>query len=488
MDQHSLTLLEFGRVTAALAEHAACEAARSRLIAWRPIADAARRGVECRDLAEAIARAAEPGEWCAAGERDLGVRLDQEHEFPPDGAALVAVRTWLEAGALTRRAWESEDLAARFPGLAERARRLPALAALLAQLTEALEADGRVSDAASPALRRARAELAHQDRALEQRITGWAKAHGEGAHVTRHADRFVALIPAAGFSRKRGIVHDVSGSGQSLYVEPVELCEANNHLLELRAGVAEEEKRVLLGLAASVWQERDALGRLIEALVQLDTLRARARWARQVGGRAIAPGGERLRLRATRHPLLAMTRGAAVVPLDLELGTSGRILLVSGPNMGGKSVLLKTVGLSAALSHAALPVPAGEGSEIPELDQVLVDLGDEQSVDQGLSTFAAHLKRLAAMAAEASARTLLLVDELGAGTDPEEGAALGRALVEHFAARRAWGVMTTHLGSLKRVAGEVEGVLNGSMEFDLDTLTARFRFIAGIPGASHALS
>jgi DNA mismatch repair protein MutS2 len=502
VDQHSLTLLEFGRVTGSIAERAACDAARDRLRAWRPIADAARRGVECHALREAIARTTEPGEWCATGERDVGGWLGESHEFPADGPALVAVRGWLEAGRTTRSAWEDEALAGRYPDLASRARDLPQRAALLERLEAALDPDGRVMDAASPALARARREHAHDERALEQRMTSWAKAHGEEAHVTRHADRFVALIPAAGFARRRGIVHDVSGSGQSLYVEPVELCEANNQLIELRARVAEEEQRVLAELAAEVWRERDALAGLIEALVQLDTLRARARWAREVGARALEPGGDRLRLRAARHPLLAMARGGAeapppgsanagggaVVPLDLELGEGGRLLLVSGPNMGGKSVLLKTVGLAAALAHAALPVPAAEGSALPELDQVLVDLGDEQSVDQGLSTFAAHLRRLAAMAGEASPRTLLLVDELGAGTDPEEGGSLGRALVEHFAACGAWGVMTTHLGSLKLVASEVRGVVNGSMEFDLETLTPRFRFIAGIPGASHALS
>ena len=488
MDQHSLTLLEFGRVAGTIAERAACDAARERLRAWRPIADRGTRALECRALREAIVRAGEPGEWCATGERDIALWLGEAQPFPAEGPALVAVRGWLEAGRFTRRAWQDETVAARHPELAARARDLPALEGLGERLGSSLDPDGRVTDAASPALRVARHEHAHEERALEQRMTSWARAHGEEAHVTRHADRFVALIPAAGFARRRGIVHDVSGSGQSLYVEPVELCEANNHLIELRARITEEEQRVLAALAAEVGAEREPLLSLIETLVQLDTLRARARWARELDARALEPGGERLRLSAARHPLLAMASGTRVVPLDLELGEGGRLLLVSGPNMGGKSVLLKTVGLAAALAHAAMPVPADEGSEIPELDQVLVDLGDEQSVDQGLSTFAAHVRRLGAMAAESSPRTLLLVDELGAGTDPEEGGALGRALVEHFASRGAWGVMTTHLGSLKLVASEVPGVLNGSMEFDLETLTPRFRFIAGIPGASHALA
>ncbi|NOT32829.1 MAG: endonuclease MutS2, partial [Candidatus Eisenbacteria bacterium] len=182
-----------------------------------------------------------------------------------------------------------------------------------------------------------------------------------------------------------------------------------------------------------------------------------------------------------------------VIPLDLTLGdagadgTPGRVLLVSGPNMGGKTVLLKTAGLCALLAHAALPVPCAEGSTVPELEQVVVDLGDEQSLDRGLSTFAAHLAAMADMARAAGPRTLVLADEVGAGTDPDEGGALARSLVEHLAAAGTWAVLTTHLGALKRLVPEVPGVVNGSLEFDPGTLRSRFRFVPGVPGASHAL-
>jgi DNA mismatch repair protein MutS2 len=177
-----------------------------------------------------------------------------------------------------------------------------------------------------------------------------------------------------------------------------------------------------------------------------------------------------------------------VVPLDLELGAEARLLLVSGPNMGGKTVVLKLTGLACALAHAALPVPAAEGSRVPELDRVHVDLGDEQSIAQGLSTFAAHLKTLGSMARDAGPRTLVLCDELGAGTDPDEGAALGQALIEHFVAHGTWGVLTTHLGSLKRAVGAMGGVTNAAMEFDVEGLGPRYRLRAGIPGASRALA
>jgi DNA mismatch repair protein MutS2 len=289
-------------------------------------------------------------------------------------------------------------------------------------------------------------------------------------------------------ARRSAIVHDSSNSGQSLFVEPLETCEANNHLIELRAEAAAEERRILRELGLAVRAAAPDLETLEDTLATLDALRAAATWAVELSGVALTPGGDTLRLVSARHPLLMMgEQRERTVPLDLELGRDGRILLVSGPNMGGKTVLLKTVGLAVALAHAGLPVLAGEGSAVPVIADLRADLGDEQSVDRGLSTFAAHLLALKAMAEAAAPDVLLLADELGAGTDPEEGAALGRVLVEHAASKTAWGVFTTHLGSLKRVASEVPGVVNGSLEFDLETLTSRYRFRRGVPGASHAL-
>ncbi|HEY2956185.1 MAG TPA: Smr/MutS family protein [Candidatus Eisenbacteria bacterium] len=487
MDSQSLDRLEFGRVTAAIAAHAESAGAREALLAWRPIAAREARARENALLAEALRRQGDAGAWCAVGRGALAPRLDPQAPEGLDGPGLLEVLSWLEAARETREAWDGAEAAARFPGLAARAGSLPHLEALAERLARSLEPDGRPSDAASPKLKRARAAHAAAERELEQKLSRWARGFGEESYVTRHGDRFVALVPAAGFPRRRGIVHDVSGSGQSLFVEPLEACDENNRLIELSAEIAEEERRVLRELAEAVRAEAGPLAATEETLVHLDTLRARARWANEVGAIALDPGGDRLRLSGARHPLLAGA-GREVVPLDLALGPDDRLLVVSGPNMGGKTVLLKTVGLAVALGHAALPVPAREGSALPEISILVADLGDEQSVDQGLSTFAAHLRSLSAMAEHASGTSLVLCDELGAGTDPDEGAALGRALIEHFAARRAWGVVTTHLGALKRAAAEVAGVCGGSLEFDRETLMPRYRFLPGIPGASHALA
>ena len=489
-----------------MAARAATARGTALLCDWRPITERTALLKETGLLREAIRRQAEPGEWCHAAPGEPGARLAEQASEPHDGPGLVEVLAWLEAARATRAAWEERGVLERFAALAARVQGIPALESLREALARALEPDGRLADGASPALARLRRGLAQGERDLEERLERWARAFGAESYVTRHADRFVALVPAAGFSRRRGIVHDVSGSGQSLFVEPLEVCEANNHLIELRSGVTAEETRILHELAGRVIDEREEFLALEAGLVHLDTLRARARWAGEVGAIALepgepeasgsagaapdaAPGTTRLRLRSARHPLLALgARRADLVPLDLELERPGTLLLVSGPNMGGKTVLLKTVGLAVVLAHAALPVPAAEGSTVPGTARVIVDLGDEQSVDQGLSTFAAHLKRLKLMAEMAAPDTLILCDELGAGTDPEEGGSLGRALLEHFAAHGCWGVVTTHLGSLKRVAGEVEGIVNGSLDFDGERMMPRYRFLAGVPGASHALA
>ncbi len=489
MDERSLRLLEFEKILDWVADRAASEPAAGKLRAWKPFADEDSLTRESRWLDEAIRRQAEPEEWCWTGPGSVEEGLEPDAREPLDGPALVRVARWLDAARRTRDAWGSSG--ERFPQLTARWGALGIPERLLERLVRSLEDDGRVADRASPALAGLRREAEARERKLCDHLERWSRPFGEGSYVTRANERWVVLVPAAGFSRRRGIVHDVSGSGQSLFVEPLEACEPNNQVLELRARAAEEERRILVELAEAVREHGAEVRELVADLVHLDTLRARALWAREVGARVlpVVKDGTELVLRGARHPLLL--RGAVaehVVPLDLDLRGEGRVLLVSGPNMGGKTVLLKTVGLSAALGAAGFPVPVAEGSRIPRFTTLLVELGDEQSVERGLSTFAAHLEVLGRMAERAGRDTLMLCDELGAGTDPEEGAALGQALLEHLAATGSWAVVTTHLGPLKRVAGSVPGVVNGSLEFDSEMLTPRYRFLPGIPGASHALS
>jgi DNA mismatch repair protein MutS2 len=493
LDERSLELIEFPEVTAAIAEHAVSERARASLRAWHPIADSAEREHEVERLGEAIRRAAEPDAWVSVGAADLELTLDHLGRRGPEGTRLLEVLGWLEAGAQTLGQWSDAEQRARFPRLEALLPDMAPLEGLRRRLATSLDGDGAVRDEASPALKRLRGEIATGERRLGDHLERWTRSFGPDAYVTRHGERFVAMVPAAGFPRRRGIIHDVSGSGQSLLVEPLEWCGENNRLIESRRAARDEERRILEALGAEVDQHRDAITAMEERLVRLDALAARARWGLAFGGIALRPGGDALVLQAARHPMLAMGVGrekGAVVPLDLELHTervTGSVLLVSGPNMGGKTVLLKTVGLAVAMAHAALPVTVAEGSRVPELDELLADIGDDQSIAEGLSTFAAHLRALSRMVEAAGPRALLLADELGAGTDPEDGAALARALIEHMATRGSWAVVTTHLGSLKRLAGEIAGVENGSLEFDMEALAPRYRFLSGVPGASHAL-
>ena len=385
LDWHSLELLEFDRVCGRIAERADSARARETLRACRPIADPARLDLERARLDEAIRRNREPGAWCAVGRGSLADPLAPGARDGLDGPTLVEVRSWLDAAHETRTSWPEGDARRRHAELAHIVDALPDLEALRTRLARALDADGNVRDDASPALKRARAGLLEGERRLHQQLERWSAGFGEGSYVTRFADRFVACVPAAGFSRRRGIVHDTSNSGQSLFVEPLEACEGNNHLMELRASALEEERRILRELAAAVNDAGDAVLSTEDTLAALDALRARARWANEFGGIAMRPGPGPLRLVRALHPLLAMGgRREALVPLDLELREDGRLLLVSGPNMGGKTVLLKTVGLAVAMAHAALPVLAAEGSRVPPMRNIVVDLGDEQSVDEGL--------------------------------------------------------------------------------------------------------
>jgi DNA mismatch repair protein MutS2 len=317
----------------------------------------------------------EPEPWCFAAPSALWTLLDRRSD-PFEAEDFAIVGDWLDAAFRTRAAWANEDLAERFPRLAKLVESLPVLDELQERLASTLDADGRVKDGASRVLARARRGIADGERALHQRLERWAAAHGGGdAYVTRVGDRFVALVAASSVARKTAIVHDTSNTGQSLFVEPLEVCEANNQLIELRAEAGAEERRILRELGMAVREAAPALEALEDTLATLDALRASAVWAVELGGVAVTPGGTTLRLLRARHPLLAMAEHARraegeavsksgeavsnVVPLDLELGDGGRILLVSGPNMGGATVLLKTVGRLGAAAPAAPVLAAG---------------------------------------------------------------------------------------------------------------------------------
>jgi DNA mismatch repair protein MutS2 len=358
----------------------------------------------------------------------------------------------------------------------------------------AIDDDGSVRDEASSALRRIRRDLRGSQgelvRLLEKLAARLDPSHRvPDSSVTVRNGRFVIPVRREARAAVGGIVHDTSATGATLFIEPPAAVEAGNRIRELEAEEIREVDRVLAELSEALRPVRDDLAAALNALVELDTLYARARFALDLDCRPLefcAPG-DGFSISNGRHPLL-LSQTRDVVPFDLELLPTERTLLISGPNTGGKTVLLKSLGLFSAMAQSGIPVPVANGSRLPIFDEVFADVGDEQSISSSLSTFSAHLRNLSEVLQSATADSLVLIDELGSGTDPVEGAALGGAVVESLTRRGCHSVATTHLGELKELATEVDGVVNASLQFDAVALAPTYRLIKGIPGRSYGLS
>ncbi|HUQ20990.1 MAG TPA: endonuclease MutS2 [Gemmatimonadaceae bacterium] len=358
----------------------------------------------------------------------------------------------------------------------------------------AIDDDANVRDEASPLLRRVRRELRGSQGELVkllERIMSNLESHYRvpDMSVTVRNGRFVVPVRREARSAVGGIVHDTSSTGATLFVEPPAAVEAGNRIRELEAEELREVDRILFELSESVRPATDALDQTFNALTELDTLYARARFAIEFECAAfdLSPSADGFAIVNGRHPLL-LAQGIPVVAFDLTLERDERTLLISGPNTGGKTVLLKALGLFAALAQSGIPVPVGKGSRLAIFDEVYADVGDEQSISSSLSTFSAHIRNLAEVLREATSESLVLIDELGSGTDPVEGAALGGAILESLTRRGSLSVATTHLGALKELATEVPGVVNASLQFDPVLLAPTYRLIKGIPGRSYGIS
>jgi DNA mismatch repair protein MutS2 len=307
--------------------------------------------------------------------------------------------------------------------------------------------------------------------------------------VTVRNGRYVIPIRREAKRAVAGIVQDASATGATLFVEPPAAVEAGNRIRELEAEERRETDRILRDLTETLRPIRDSLVTGHVALVDFDTLYARARYANEFACHPVELGSpaEGFVIHEGRHPLL-IAQGQTVVPFDLTMEAAERTLLVSGPNTGGKTVLLKSVALCSVLVQCGVPAPVGPGSRLAIFDDVFADVGDEQSIQASLSTFSAHVKNLGDILAGATSSSLVLIDELGSGTDPLEGAALGGAVLENLTARGALTLATTHLGALKELATEVPGVVNASLQFDAVQLAPTYRLIKGVPGRSYGLS
>ena len=402
----------------------------------------------------------------------------------------------------------SGPTARQFPLLSARATSVADLRPLAAAIRRAVLPNGEISDDASPELKRIRASRARTRETIQKTLERMLRARGGDAgedYVTLRNDRFVIPVRAAERRQVQGVVHAASATGQTVFVEPFETVEHNNKLVQLAEDEAAEITRVLIELTERLRANFAPMRFAVETIAELDSAFARARFAREfdctlpqfTNENSLAPASMQdssrehpsLELKDARHPVLADTlraHGRSIVPTTLALGGTSTVLVISGPNTGGKTVALKTVGLAVLSAQAGIPV-AAEVARLPLVDRVLVDIGDEQSIAADLSTFSAHMLNVRAMLEAATSRSLVLVDELGTGTAPEEGAALAVALLDEFRERGCLTLATTHHDRLKAYASTTPGVLNAAVEFDEVNLRPTYRLMVGVPGGSSGI-
>ncbi|MBU6365199.1 MAG: Smr/MutS family protein [Gemmatimonadetes bacterium] len=497
MNAHALAILEFPRLLGVVAGRAHSAPGAAAVRALLPVTDRGAVEAEHRRVEAMRALVASELGWPAETIPDLGTPLQR---LRIEGHGWSALEL-LQGAVLLRTSRRVRD-ALRDPRrpvvvvavLRSLLDALVDIRALEEAITRSIADDGTVKDEASPALRRVRRELRQAEgelvRLLEREMARLEPHHQVAdLSVTMRNGRWVIPVRREARGYVGGIVHDASGTGATIFVEPPAAVEFGNRVRELEAEEQREEERVLRELTEALRPYAAELRAAWDALVALDALQARARYALESHCAPIEVGApvEGIRIIDGRHPLL-LARGTPVVPFDLTLDPGERTLLVSGPNTGGKTVLLKAVGLMAAMVQAGIPAPVGATSRLPVFDDCFADVGDEQSIEASLSTFSAHVKNLAEILAGATADSLVLVDELGSGTDPAEGAALGGAILEALTRRGTLTLASTHLGQLKLLATEVPGVVNASLQFDAVALAPTYRLLKGVPGRSYGLS
>lgn len=384
---------------------------------------------------------------------------------------------------------------ARLPLICQMTAPLPNLRPLYQRMRGRISPAGEVEDFASPGLREVRYQLgrlrAQIQKSLESILKRADEAHAlRDEFITIRNDRYVIPVRNDNRGAVAGVVHGMSSSGQTAFVEPLETIEQNNELVRLRELEQAEVAKVLFQMTDELRAERESLTQMATVIGEIDLLSARARLA--IDQRAIEPRvntNGRLLLRDARHPLLEANlrqAGASIVPISFDMDAERRVMVVSGPNAGGKTVVLKTVGLLVLMAQAGLHVPAVD-ADLPVFDQVLTDIGDQQSIAANLSTFTAHIANIREMSDRLAPPALVLLDEVGTGTDPEEGSALAVAMVDYFRQHGAHVVVTTHYSGLKVYATTTSGVINASVEFDERTLKPTYRLLTGLAGASSGI-
>ena len=494
MNAHALTVLEFREALAVIAARAASPLGRAAVLALTPASHA-------EDVRRELGRVSEtqlflidrPG-WGMPAVPDARLAIER---LCLEGSVLepldlFAVGVLLASSRALAREMDAGD---PHPTLAPVHALLHEDQATEETLARTVDEEGQILDTASKELRRVRGELRRAHTRIVQRLEGYARSLPEriavaDASVTVRDGRYVIPVRREGRGEVGGIIHDESATGGTVFVEPPIAIALMNELRDLERSEQREIRRILGQLTQQLAPSAGALGGAQSALVDFDSLHARARTAIEWRGEApelLEPGSDALVIEDGRHPLL-LARGGDVVPFDLVLDPGERALVVSGPNTGGKSVLLKALGLIVALTQAGVVPPLRKGSRLPLFRDVFADIGDEQSIAGSLSTFSAHLENLKEIVAGSDRASLVLIDEMGTGTDPAEGAALARSILEELVARGALCVVTSHLGALKTLDRDGSGIVNASLQFDPDRMEPTYHLVKGRPGRSYGLA
>jgi DNA mismatch repair protein MutS2 len=486
-------VLEFDRLKEIVSTFTTCAPGRRVIQTLAPLQDAVFLDSEFALLREAMA-------YLRTGsELGFGSLADPEAWLAQLGlpgsilssSDLLEAASLMDAAAAVRQTFQEE--AAKYPRLHARAESLGDFRHLSAAIRRAILPNGEISDDASPQLRQIRTGITQGREKIQRSLEKTLRARGEPAgedYITLRNDRFVIPVRASDRRAVPGVVHGASGTGQTVFVEPLDVIDLNNRLVQLGEDEIVEIGRILGELTERLRADRGPLTATAVSIAHTDSIFARARFAREFD--CVTPefaSGNYLRLKSARNPVLEATlrpQGRKAVPLDMALGGEETVMVISGPNTGGKTVALKSVGLAALSAQSGIPV-AADLAELPLFDRVLADIGDEQSIAADLSTFSAHMLNLKSMFEVATDRSLVLVDEMGTGTAPEEGAALAVALLEEFRARRALTLATTHHDRLKAFASTTAGIENAAMEFDEVNLRPTYRLLVGVPGTSSGI-
>src|SRR3989441_1270213 len=514
MHEKSIRTLEYPKILEKVAREAAFSASKELVMKLQPtpnLQEAQHRLAFTTEAYRLIELRADAGVQGAHDIRPHVTRASREGVLNPND--LLEVLSTIQSAIHVARLTEKLD-PENFPLLHKLGADIPQRPHLVRRIEETISQEGEVLDTASPALRKLRFDIRGANQRLQDRLRSLVHEFGNALQepiVTIRSDRYVIPVKAESRGQVRGIVHDQSSSGATVFIEPMVVVELNNKLRQLQIEERQEIERILRQLSLEVGNEKVALDLDVELLAEFDLHLAKARYGRMM--RCTEPrlnDAGFINLHNARHPLLT----GKVVPINFHLGHEFFIVVITGPNTGGKTVALKTVGLLTLMAQAGLHIPADEHSEIAIFEEIFADIGDEQSIEQSLSTFSSHLSRiieilrrieqeihreapdirgkmsetLVGKPENRRMRALVLLDELGAGTDPSEGSALARAILTFLMDRHVTTVATTHYSELKAFAHEQPGVVNASVEFDIETLSPTYRLSIGLPGRSNDLA